>query len=144
MTSSCKLDALLTRWSPPLNRRKLHPKHQFRYPRQKSDLPSKTNMELNLHCSYCGLLVCNIWRGFMIQRWGNWEWWHLLNQHLRCKIEPCLGRQVRGGKHLDARGTTESVMQLHSSTAHEQMHHCSQCPKNVEAFIFFRLYGSAL
>lgn len=87
-------------------------------------LPFKTNMEMNLHCSYCGLLVCNIWRGFTLQfkEKGRAAGRPYLTNIFVVKIQLCLGSQEREGKHLDSTMTEENLaMQLHSSTAHRQM-----------------------
>lgn len=119
MTSLCKSDALWTRWSPPLNRRKLHPKHRFKRSRQKSGLPSKTNTGFILQCSYCGLLVCNMWRRFTLQFKEKWGGLILLNHCLCSKMQPCFDSQE--GKHLDSTWTEENfIVQLQSSAACRQ------------------------
>lgn len=113
VTSSCKTGALLTRSSPLLNRRKLHPKHQFRCSRQESGLPSKTNMELDLHCSYWGLLVCNIWGGSTLGFKEKGGGWPLINQSLW--QNPALPWHTReGGKAL---GFHTDIRKSHPATA---------------------------
>lgn len=100
VTSSCKTGALLTGPSPPLNRRKLHPKHQFTCSRQESGLPSKTNMELELHCTYSGFTSLQYLSRIYFRIEGEGGGWPLINQSL-WQNPACPWHTSEGGKALE-------------------------------------------
>lgn len=136
VTSSCKTGALLTGSSPLLNRRKLHLKHQFTCSRQKSGLLSKTNTELELHCSYLGFISLQYLRKiyFRIQGEGGWvalNWVAKPSLALACKW----GRENTWIPHWHKKiSSCHCIPQLHTGRCRFTLPNILSM--DTEAFIF--------